>query len=463
VFELVAEADKEAEMYDKMVCWCETNEKEKKKAIADAEALDKELSAEIESRAAKFGEDSTEIERLKSQIAEDTESLKKATAIREGEAAEFYETNKDLIQSLTNLKNAIQILGKHQASASFVQLDAPVLASMRAVLTDLAFKHKMIEADKIERRGKKQNGASFLSTETGSLGASLLSVFDSNAVDAAGATFPLSVAEKVLANTAKATSTAAFLQSELAPTAGSYSTQSSTIYGILTTMKEEFEANLGEDQKNEVKSKEGYEAMAAAKQAQIETAKEKLDELEAANADNQKALSDAKENLQLCREQRSKDVEFLQNLKVTCMDLDKQWELRSKTRTEETLAVSEALKIITADDSMDLLRQTITLLQVDSQAEAKARRNRVVKALRRAAQAPAFETDDMLAAWNNRGGSSQASLGQTAASPRMQLSTLAISASLDTFTKVKEAMDEMVAELKKEQEEEVKFKSYCNK
>merc|ERR1719450_1864040 len=31
-----AEHEKEAELYDKMVCWCETNEKEKTKAIADA-------------------------------------------------------------------------------------------------------------------------------------------------------------------------------------------------------------------------------------------------------------------------------------------------------------------------------------------------------------------------------------------------------------------------------------------
>merc|ERR1719428_1626602 len=91
--ELVAEADKEAEMYDKMVCWCETNEKEKKKAIADAEALEKELEAEIQERAAKFGEQSTEIERLKSQISEDTASLKEATSIREAEAAKFRETN----------------------------------------------------------------------------------------------------------------------------------------------------------------------------------------------------------------------------------------------------------------------------------------------------------------------------------------------------------------------------------
>merc|ERR1719421_194795 len=45
----------------------------------------------------------------------------------------------------------------------------------------------------------------------------------------------------------------------------------------------------------------------------------------------------------------------------------------------------------------------------------------------------------------------------------MQLSTLAVSVGLDSFTKIKEAMDKMVADLKKEQEEEVKFKSYCEK
>merc|ERR1719253_506928 len=114
--ELVNEADKEAEMYDKMVCWCETNEKEKTKAIADAEALDKELTAEIGGRAARFGQQETQIAALKTQISEDTASLKEATAIREAAAAKFYESNKDLIQSITNVKNAINILGKHNAA-----------------------------------------------------------------------------------------------------------------------------------------------------------------------------------------------------------------------------------------------------------------------------------------------------------------------------------------------------------
>jgi hypothetical protein len=51
----------------------------------------------------------------------------------------------------------------------------------------------------------------------------------------------------------------------------------------------------------------------------------------------------------------------------------------------------------------------------------------------------------------------------SAYSPRAQLSTLAVSVQLDSFTKVKEMMDTMVAELKKQQVEEVEFKSYCIK
>jgi len=450
--ELEHEAQNEAEMYDKMVCWCETNEKEKTKAIADAEVTDKELTAEIGARAAKFGEDETEIARLKEQIAADTASLKEATSIREADAAKFYESNKDLVQSITNAKNAIDVLGKHNAPKTmFLQLDASLAASLRAVMKDLAEKQEMMRADQSERP-RKNAGAAFLSMSTESSLGDFLGNQD--------AAMPLEFAQRVLARAA--TAAPAFLQAGTAPSGGSYAPQSSQIFGILTTMKEEFEANLGTEQKDEKKAAVDFEAMAAAKTAQITVGKEKLDNLEGANADNQKALSDAKENLEMTREQRSKDIEFLQNLKTTCMGLDKQWAIRSKTRSDETAAVSEAIKIITSDDSMDLLRHSVTLIQVDSQATMKVRRSRAIAALRAAAKSPAFEADDLLAAWSGREGRHAATLG-AAAGPRMALSTLAVSVSLDSFTKIKEAMDKMVADLKSEQEEEVKFKSYCEK
>merc|ERR1719389_1326098 len=94
----------------------------------------------------------------------------------------------------------------------------------------------------------------------------------------------------------------------------------------------------------------------------------------------------------------------------------------------------------------------------------RVRRTHAMVSLRKAADSPAFEADDLLAAWHSRGARGQhVSMLGAASGPRMQLSTLAVTVGLDSFTKIKEAMDKMVADLKKEQEEEVKFKSYCNK
>merc|ERR1740138_1635484 len=42
------EAEEDQEVYDKFVCWCETNDKEKTKSIADAEARIENLKAKIE-------------------------------------------------------------------------------------------------------------------------------------------------------------------------------------------------------------------------------------------------------------------------------------------------------------------------------------------------------------------------------------------------------------------------------
>merc|ERR1719482_1579372 len=108
---------------------------------------------------------------------------------------------------------------------------------------------------------------------------------------------------------------------------------------------------------------------------------------------------------------------------------------------------------------MDLLRGSVTLLQVDSSAEMRVRRNRVVTSLRKAAQDPFFATQDLMDAWHSRTGQILSAEG----SPRTQLSTLAVSASLDSFTKIKQAMDKMVADLKEEQASEVKFKAHCDK
>merc|ERR1719320_423297 len=87
--QLEKEAEEDEEIYDKMACWCETNDKEKTKAIADAEAKIADLTTKIEELTASSSRLGAEIKNLEKEVAQNQEALDKATAIREKQLAEF--------------------------------------------------------------------------------------------------------------------------------------------------------------------------------------------------------------------------------------------------------------------------------------------------------------------------------------------------------------------------------------
>merc|ERR1719377_122455 len=95
-------------------------------------------------------------------------------------------------------------------------------------------------------------------------------------------------------------------------------------------------------------------------------------------------------------------------------------------------AVSKALAFLSSDEAQDLVSRTFSFIQKSSSTNSH-RRNKVVEALSRVAT----QFKD----------------------PR--ISSLAIAARLDAFTKVKASISDMVAALSKEQDEEVKFKDFC--
>jgi len=469
--ELEAEADKESEMYDKMVCWCERNEKEKKKAIADADARDRELVSEIESRSARFGELTTNIEATKKEISANKEALETATTIRESEAAKFREEEDDMVQIITNLRNAIAVLAKHQGKQALLQIEGPVLSGLRVLLRDAALRYEELLAGRQEETGLEHTALLSLKeavkriqgSDAQGIDAALESALDLHGRSVSDS-LPLKFAAQLVAKAAEAgrssrPQASKFLQVDDAQPLyeSRSSSRSAGIFGIMKQMQEEFEAELSQEQKDELRAQVNFKALAAAKSSEISAGEKKLDEMQAEDAANQKALSDAKEDLTLTREQRSADVIFLQNLQTTCNDLDTQWEKRSATRSAETKAVAEAISILTSDDNREHLTATVTLLQERSMAAASARRVSAASMLRHAAAAPSFDADDLLAAWHGRG---TPSLG-AAAGPRAQLSTLAMAVQLDSFTKVKEMMDKMLVNLKTEQEDEVQFKAWC--
>merc|ERR1719316_703695 len=80
--QLEAEAEEDEEIYEKMACWCETNDKETTKNIADAEARIDDLTSRIEELSAMSARLGAEIENLEKEVAENQAALDKATALR---------------------------------------------------------------------------------------------------------------------------------------------------------------------------------------------------------------------------------------------------------------------------------------------------------------------------------------------------------------------------------------------
>merc|ERR1719512_521923 len=115
--QLEKEAEEDEEIYDKMACWCETNDRAKTKAIAEAEARIEMLTTKVEELTAQSARLNTEIKNLEREVAANQEALEKATAIREKQLAEFNAEEKDLLESISALKAAITVLSKHHGAS----------------------------------------------------------------------------------------------------------------------------------------------------------------------------------------------------------------------------------------------------------------------------------------------------------------------------------------------------------
>merc|ERR1719217_519247 len=128
--QLEKEAKEDEDMYDKLGCWCDTNEKAKTQANAINSQRITDLGASIEEMTAKSASLKTDLEELEKQVAASEASLAEQTAIREKDAAEFFDFEKDSIVNTEAVKGAIMTLGKVHGDA----LDQQSLMQVRSIL-----------------------------------------------------------------------------------------------------------------------------------------------------------------------------------------------------------------------------------------------------------------------------------------------------------------------------------------
>jgi predicted RNase H-like nuclease (RuvC/YqgF family) len=121
ITQLEKEAEEDEEVYEAMGCWCETNDKEKTKSIADAEQHIADLTSSIEELTSKSAQLNTQIEHLTKEVAKNSKALDQATALRTKQLAEFNGEEKDMLQSISALKSAVVVLGKQSSASAMLQ------------------------------------------------------------------------------------------------------------------------------------------------------------------------------------------------------------------------------------------------------------------------------------------------------------------------------------------------------
>merc|ERR1719409_1040208 len=124
------EAEEDEEIYDKVACWCSTNDKEKTKAIADSKEKITYLTSKIEELGALVGKLTAELAFIDKSVVKFTASLDTATSIRFKELNEYNQEEKDALVAIESLKAAVTVLGKHHSllqtsgSTSLLQVEA---------------------------------------------------------------------------------------------------------------------------------------------------------------------------------------------------------------------------------------------------------------------------------------------------------------------------------------------------
>jgi len=373
--QLEKEAEEDEEIYDQLACWCATNEKEKTKSIAEAEAHITDLTTSVEDLTASSSRLGTEIKNLDKEVAENQHALDQAVAIRQKELAEFVQEEKDLLQSIDGLASAIKVLSKHNGAA-FLQVD--IQGAVSTIQYQVAKNAKLLKGVLTHTERKKIS---------------------------------------------------AFIQ---ASSSEKYAPQSGEIFGILEQMKESFEANLSELQKEEAANIKAFGELKVAKTEEMTAGQDQIDAKTQELADAQEKLAQNGEDLEDTKKTLAEDEAFLAMLKEKCSSTDAEWEERTKTRQLEMEACSKALAVLSSDEAHDLFTKTFNpaLVQVSEHSERQTAAAKLLKEVALKVNSP-------------------------------RLAAIAMKVKLDAFVRVKKAIDDMITQLMAEKVDEIKHKDFC--
>merc|ERR1712008_124122 len=223
-----------------------------------------------------------------------------------------------------------------------------------------------------------------------------------------------------------------------------YAPQRGQIVGILKTMEEEMDKALADARTAEEEAIKSYDALMAAKEKEVDALTAQIEEEQTRIGNLGVEIAGMENDIEDTEQSIGDDKKFIQELAVNCEKKKKEWSEICKLRQQELVALAETIKMLNDDDDLELFKKTLPSASfVEIQVTSEAVRARAHAALSKAI--------------------SRAKMAHTPARPELDLIALAISGKKVGFEKVIKMIDEMVANLKKEQIDDENKKEYCEK
>jgi len=232
----------------------------------------------------------------------------------------------------------------------------------------------------------------------------------------------------------------AFLSSK---TSEEYAPQSGQIVGILKQMQEEMDSALADATAAEKEAMKAHIALMEAKNKEVDALTAQIEEEQTRTGNLGVEIAGMENDIEDTEQSMAEDKKFIQELAVNCEKKKREWAEICKVRQEELVALAETIKILNDDDALELFKKTLPWSFVEIKVTSAKMRARALAALREIAHV--------------RRGS------HMPARPELDLIALAISGKKVGFEKVITMIDEMVANLKKEQIDDENKKEYCEK
>merc|ERR1719229_383615 len=228
-----------------------------------------------------------------------------------------------------------------------------------------------------------------------------------------------------------------------------YAPQSGQIVGILKQMEEEMDKALADARAAEEDAIKSYDALMEAKTKEVDALTAQIEKEQTRIGDLGVEIAGMENDLEDTQQSLGDDKKFIEELDENCKKKEKEWAGIQKLRQEEMVALTDTIKILNDDDALELFKKTLPSSAasfVQIQVKESVARSRALSAVRRA----------LLMAKAGRA-------KNLPARPELDLIAMAIRGKKVGFEKVIGLIDEMVANLKKEQIDDDNKKEYCDK